>query len=207
MTSARTSSIPDETYEELIEATVAAVYENGYAELGVRDIDAEFSKSRQLINHYFDGKDELITELLVYILEYDEEGWVASRDEDPLARLNREIDNVLLGAHMDDAEFWTLMTVIYEIQSQAHHNAAHQDLLRQLSTDFTDHLAEIIADGIERGRFADVDPGRIANCIDDLITGAHIRKISLDQEDAPAETRETIDDLVVSRLLEGERAE
>lgn len=201
MTSTRSSSIPDDTYEELIEATVAAVYKHGYAELGVRDIDAEFSKSRQLINHYFEGKDELITELLLYILEYDDEPSIALEDADPLTRLNREINDVLLGSNMDNDEFWTLMTVVYEIQAQAHHNPDHRNLINQISDEYIERLKGILQDGIKRDVFRDVDTERTARVIDDLITGAHIRKINLGQERAPAETRETIDRFVISQVL------
>lgn len=201
MTATKSPSIPDDTYEDLIEATVAAVYKKGYAEVGVRDIDAEFSKSRQLINHYFDGKDELITELLLYILEFDDERVAPSIADDPLARLNREIDNILLGAHMDEFEFWTFMTVVYDIQSQAHHNSEHQALINEISAEYIEHLSEILQDGVEQGAFDDVDTVRIARLIDDLITGAHIRKINLGQDDAPAETRATIDQFVVSQLV------
>ncbi|GAB7019471.1 TetR/AcrR family transcriptional regulator [Halostagnicola bangensis] len=200
MTSSHSPSIPDDTYEELIEATVAALYKKGYANLGVRDIDAEFSKSRQLINHYFDGKDELITELLLYLLEFDEEPLEPS-DDDPVAKLNEDIDNILLGSNMNDDEFWMFMTVIYDIQSQAHHNPDHQELINQISDEYIDHLSEIIRGGIDRGVFTDVDPVRIARIIDGLITGAHIRKINLGQDEAPAETRETIDEILISRVL------
>ncbi len=200
MTSSHAPSIPDDTYEELIEATVAALYKKGYANLGVRDIDAEFSKSRQLINHYFDGKDELITELLVYIHEFDEQP-LESSDSDPVAKLNEDIDNVLLGSGMDDDKFWTFMTVVYDIQSQAHHNSDHQELINQISDEYIDHLSDIIQDGIDRGIFTEINPVRMARIIDDLITGAHIRKINLGQDEAPAEMRETIDEIVVSRVL------
>lgn len=200
MTSSHAPSIPDDTYEELIEATVAALYKKGYANLGVRDIDAEFSKSRQLINHYFDGKDELITELLVYIHEFDEQP-LESSDSDPVAKLNEDIDNVLLGSGMDDDKFWTFMTVVYDIQSQAHHNSDHQELINQISDEYIDHLSDIIQDGIDRGIFTEINPVRMARIIDDLITGAHIRKINLGQDEAPTEMRETIDEIVVSRVL------
>lgn len=201
MTSSHAPSIPDDTYEELIEATVAALYKKGYANLGVRDIDAEFSKSRQLINHYFDGKDELITELLVYIHEFDEQP-LESSDSDPVAKLNEDIDNILLGSNMDDEdEFWRFMTIVYDIQSQAHHNSDHQELINQISDEYIDHLSDIIQDGIDRGIFTEINPVRMARIIDDLITGAHIRKINLGQDEAPTEMRETIDEIVVSRVL------
>lgn len=201
MTSTRSPSIPDDTYEELIEATVAAVYKHGYAEVGVRDIGAEFSKSRQLINHYFDGKDELITELLQYILDYADEPSIPADDGDPLARLNQEINDVLLGEHMNDDEFWVIMTIIYDIYAQAHHNPDHRNLINQISDEYVECLEGILRDGIERGVFRDIDTERTARIIDDLITATHLRKITLGHEEAPAETRETIDRFVIPQLL------
>lgn len=200
-------SIPDETYEELIQATITALYKTGYADLGVRDIDAEFSKSRQLINHYFDGKDELLTELLEYIIASDEGRWADSATDAPLARLNHAIDDVLLGSYMDEAEFWPFMTVVYEIHAQAHHNPDHQALLDQISGQFIDDLSEILQDGIDQGQFRAVDTVRVARLLDDLITGAQLRKITLGHDDAPREARRTIDRFVVSQLLTDESKE
>ncbi|WP_323174112.1 TetR/AcrR family transcriptional regulator [Natrialba sp. PRR66] len=201
MASKNSSEIPEDTYVELIEATISAVYETGYADLGVRDIDAKFSKSRQLIHHYFDGKDELITELLVYLLSDEHEEIASSMDADPLTKLNAELDNILLSTYMDDDEFWKVFTVVYEIQAQAHHNAEHQRLLNDLTDEYVAHLSEILQDGIDKGIFNDVDPQQIAMLINDLIAGAHIRKIHLGQDEAPGNARETIDQLIVSRLL------
>lgn len=203
MASERSSHIPEETYEELIEATITALYETGYADLGVRDIDAAFSKSRQLINHYFDGKDDLITEVLVYVLEDDDAHVARSMDADPLTRLNAELDSILLGETTDDGEFWPIMTAVYEIQAQAHHNPEHQRLLNRISEDYVSYLGEIIEEGIEAGVFRDVEPRRTAALLDDLVTGAHVRKIHLGQDEAPADARETIDRFVLSHLVVG----
>lgn len=199
----RSSRIPEETYEELIEATLAALYRNGYANLGVRDIDAEFSKSRQLINHYFDGKDDLITEVLGSLLEDDDAHVAKSMDADPLTKLNAELDSILLGAATDDADFWPIMTAVYEIQAQAHHHPEHQRILNRISEKYVSYLAGIVEEGVEAGVFRDVEPGRVAALLDDLVTGAHVRKIHLGQDEAPADARETIDRLVVAGILVG----
>lgn len=197
----RSPPIPEDTYEELIDATITALSKSGYADLGVRDIDAEFSKSRQLINHYFGGKDELITEVLKYLLHDDDARAAESMDTDPLMKLNAELDSILLGTTTDDAEFWTTMTAVYEIQAQAHYNPEHQRLLNRISESYVSYLSEILREGIEEGVFRDVDERRIATLLDDLVTGAHIRKIHLGQNEAPADARETIDRFVLSELL------
>lgn len=200
MTTRKPPSIPEDTYHELIDATVLALYKVGYANLGVRDIDEEFDKSRQLINHYFDGKEELITELLAYLLAYEDERREVPTDGDPLEKLDAEIDSVLLGSETNDYDFWMFMTVIYEIMTQLHQNARHRELVNRLRTGYVEELAEIIEEGIEAGRFVDVDALLVAGMIEDLIAGTHLRKIYLGQDDAPTETREAIDRFVIPLL-------
>lgn len=207
MTSTPSNSIPDDTYEELLQATIAALSKHGYVKVGVRDIDEEFSKSRQLINHYFDGKDDLITELLLYLIESGDGRWATSEDDDPLSRLNQTIDETLLGTQTDNPRFWPFVSAMYEIQSQAHYNQEHQELINQADARFINHISEILEDGIEQGVFNDVDTERIARIIDDLITGTHIRKICLGQDDALVDTRESIDRFIVSQLLVDSDAE
>ncbi|WP_323174132.1 TetR family transcriptional regulator [Natrialba sp. PRR66] len=207
MTSTPSNSIPDDTYEELIQATIAALSKHGYAQVGVRDIDEEFSKSRQLINHYFDGKNDLITELLLYLIESNDGEWATSADDDPLSRLNQTVDETLLGTQTDDSRFWPVVSAMYEIQSQAHYHQEHQELINQTDARFINHISKILEDGIEQGVFNDVDTERVARIIDDLITGSHIRKICLGQDDAPVDTRESIDRFIVSQLLVDSDAE
>ena len=200
MTTPNAPSIPDDTYEELLEATFAALYEHGYVDLRVRDIDAEFPKSRQLIHHYFAGKDALVTEILAYLVDH----FAAEVDREPstdaAAELDEAIDRILLGPTEGDDDFWPLATALYEIMAQSHHNPDHQDLINRLTDQFIDHLDAIMRTGIEQGVFEDVDTAELATDIDDLITGAQAKKIFLGRDDAPERTRATIDRLIDSRL-------
>ncbi|WP_440766922.1 TetR/AcrR family transcriptional regulator [Natronorubrum sp. DTA7] len=200
MTATNSPSIPPDTYEELIEATLVALSKNGYVNLRVRDIDAEFPKSRQLIHHYFDGKDELVTETLSYLVDHFSEELDSSAGDDPLAKLNDEIDRHLLGEPSDDFDYWTFATALYEIMGQSHHNPDHQEQINRLTDELVAHFDSIMRDGVEQGVFADVDTLRLAKVLDDLITGAQSKKIFLGNDAALVETREMIDRLVIAQL-------
>lgn len=200
MTSHPPESIPEETYADLVKATLAALAKEGYANLRVRDIDAESNKSRQLINHYFNGKDELITETLSVLIESVKEELDSHSNGDPTKKLNEEIDRALLGTGEEDEEFWTTTAALYELQSQARHNPHHQEMFNEFLELQVDHFSTIIQKGIDQGVFDEVDSHRVANAIDDLIIGATVKKIHLGRDDAPLETREMIDELVMSKL-------
>ncbi|WP_121743739.1 TetR/AcrR family transcriptional regulator [Natronorubrum halophilum] len=200
MTATNSPSIPADTYEELIDATLIALSKKGYVNLRVRDIDAEFPKSRQLIHHYFDGKDELVTETLSVLVDHHSEELDSSVDDDPLTKLTSEIDRILLGTGVDEFDYWTFATALYEIMAQSHHNPDHQELINRLTDRSVDHFSAIMQEGIDQGVFDDVDTVRLAKVIDDLITGAQCKKIFLGNDDALLETREMIDRLVIAEL-------
>lgn len=200
MTSHPPESIPEKTYADLVQATLAALAKKGYASLRVRDIDAESNKSRQLINHYFSGKDELVTETLSVLIEAVKEELDSSSNGNPAKKLNEEIDRALLGTGEEDEEFWTTTAALYELQAQAQHNPHHQKMFNELLDLQVNHFSTIIQGGINQGVFDEVDSHRMANTIDDLIVGATVKKIHLGRDDAPLETREMIDELVMSKL-------
>lgn len=210
MTDAKPPSMPRDTYESLVDATVVALVKHGYGDLTVRDIDAEWEKSRQLINYYFDGKDELLSAVLVDVIERAEGNLPDRSADDPLTELHEALDAMLLEPD-EELYFWEFLTAVYEMQSQAHRNPEYRERFNQIAENSVEHLAEIIQRGIDEGAFVDVDAHQTAKVIDDIVTGAHTKKIYLGQDDAPPNAREALDQFIVSRLLDangvGERGD
>ena len=112
MTSTPKPKIPEDTYQALMEATFRALCKHGYTGLRVRDIDEEFEKSRQLINHYYDGKDDLIEAVLKYLLAEYERGITVGEDADPEAQLERYIQRFLHGQDIDGFDHWKFITAL-----------------------------------------------------------------------------------------------
>lgn len=196
------SSIPEETYESLIEATLIALIKHGYSDLTVRDIDDEWEKSRQLINYYFDGKDELLTTVLIDLIGTAEEALDPPSDDDPLSKLNNVLDTLLLEPTNEEIRYWEFLTAIYEMQAQAHRQPAYQEIFNKITDEAIEHLSEIISDGINEGVFRSVDPVAAASLTDTIVTGAHIKKVHLGRDDAPKRARKTIDEFIVTQLLD-----
>ena len=196
--------IPADTYETLVHATLVALIKQGYSDLTVRDIDEEWEKSRQLINYYFDGKDELLTTVLIDLIETGQEFLDIDEPDNPYSQLKAAVDAFLIEPEDEDIRYWEFLTAIYEMQSQAHRHPDYAAVFNQISDESITSIAEIIEAGIDQGQFRPVDSVAVATFIDDTVTGAHVKKIHLGQDEAPLHARKMIHEFVIQPLLTDE---
>jgi len=200
MTTSSRPEIPEETYEDLMQATARALCEHGYSRLRVRDIDEYFGKSRQLINHYYDGKDDLIEAVLEYLLEEYERGIAVGDDVDPEQQLDSYIQQFFYGPDLEDFDHWAFVTALIELRSQAQHYPRHQELLLDNSRHLRDVLVAIIENGIEAGVFRDVDADIFATAINDVISTSRMHKVCLGDDEAIENGRDVLDTIVLPQL-------
>lgn len=193
--------IPEETYEDLMQATARALCEHGYSRLRVRDIDEYFGKSRQLINHYYDGKDDLIEAVLEYLLEEYEHGIAVGDDVDPEEQLESYIQQFLYGPELENFDHWAFVTALIELRSQAQHYPRHQELLLENSNHLEAVLVAIIERGIEEGDFRDVDADTFATAINSIISTTRMRKVCLGDDEAIENGRDVLDTIILPQLL------
>ena len=57
------------TREEIIRATYLALCNHGYGDLTVQRIGEEFPKSKSLLYHHYDGKDDLLSDFLSFLVD------------------------------------------------------------------------------------------------------------------------------------------
>lgn len=191
---------PPETYEAIMQATYRAFCEHGYADLTTREIAEEFEKSRSLLHYHYDTKQELIVALLDYLLDSHPAKAAADEIENPDERLELFIDRGLFGPKEAAFDFWDFHTALLELRLHAHRNDVYREQLDRTIGLITDLLAETIREGIETGRFRDVDPEATALFLYDAIDAARIRKITLGHDDAPRRTRWAIETFVLPTL-------
>ncbi|VTT87832.1 Transcriptional regulator, TetR family [Halorubrum sp. DM2] len=60
---------PSDTRQAILGAAFRALCEHGYANVTIQRIGDEFDKSPSLVYHHYDGKDELLIDLLEYLLD------------------------------------------------------------------------------------------------------------------------------------------
>lgn len=190
-----------DTERAIMEATFRALSKHGYVDLRLRDIGDEFEMTRQLIHYYYDGKHDLISAFLEYVIEQYEGSVAVDESDDPWAELDARIDQCLFGPEFaSDFDHWDRMRVYHELFSQAQNDDQHREIFNRHYTKIRRSITRVIERGIEQDVFRDVDPENTAQFITDAIHAARGRRISLGHDEAPEQIRRALDEFVISSL-------
>ncbi|MCG1003784.1 MULTISPECIES: TetR/AcrR family transcriptional regulator [Halobacterium] len=190
----------NDTREEIMEATFRALSEHGYKDVRVRDIGAEMELSRQVIHYHFDGKYDLLSSFLKYVIDQYEGSVEVAEDMDPRSELDARIDQCLFGPEFEEFTHWDRMKVYHELYAHARNDDEHRELFEEHYARLRGSIVAVIEDGIKQGVFREVNAERMGQLITDVIHAARERRISLGHEDAPAEARAAIDEFVLDSL-------
>jgi AcrR family transcriptional regulator len=83
---------PADTREAIMQATYRALRAHGYARLTIQRIGDEFPKSKSLLYHHYDGKDDLLLEFLSYMLDWRESLCAEPRLDVEMCNINNLVD-------------------------------------------------------------------------------------------------------------------
>ncbi|NKE35285.1 TetR/AcrR family transcriptional regulator [Natronococcus sp. JC468] len=194
------SASDKDTQEVIMEATFRALSEHGYKDLRMRHIGEEMELTRQVIHYHYDGKYDLLSSFLEYVIEQYEGSVEVAADADPRTELDARIDQCLFGPEFDEFTHWDRMRVYHELYAYAQNDDRHREVFNEHYARIRGSIVEVIEAGIERGTFREVDAERMGQLITDLIHAARGRRIALGHEDAPEETRRAIDEFVLDSL-------
>mgnify|MGYP006277867839 FL=1 len=160
---------PADTREAIMQATYRALCEHGYAGLTISRIAEDFSKSKSLLYHHYESKDELLLDFLAFMLERFQAAVPEGRTDPPEERLEAVLETSL-SADEDgpDLEFLRAMT---ELRAQAAHDERFRDHFKTHDRVFRETLVEIGEDGIESGVFRDVDAEQVATFLFATLAG------------------------------------
>lgn len=196
--------VPSDTREAIMEATFRALSKHGYTNLRMRDIGEEMEMTRQVIHYHFDGKYDLMSHFLEYIIDQYEGSVEVEADASPREELDARIDQCLFGPAFDDFGHWDRMKVYHELFTYAGNDERHREIFNQHYVRIRSSITTVIEAGIDQGVFRDVDTERMGQLITDVIHAARGRKLSLGHDDAPEEARAAIDEFILDSLrIEG----
>lgn len=188
---------PDGTRGAIMTATYHALCEHGYANLTIQRIADQFDKSKSLLYHHYDSKDDILLDFLEFMLDEFEEHVPRDGTDTIDSHLDDVLDELVAGAvPVERHEF---MKAMVELRAQAVHDDRYRDHFARHDRFFQSQLADDIRTGIEEGVFRDVDPHQAAALLLTTITGS-ITQRATTETDISAAVREEIEAYVNIRL-------
>jgi len=195
---------PTDTRQELMGATYRALCEHGYAELTIQRISDQFPKSKSLLYHHYDSKDELLVEFLSFVLDHLE-STMPQDDDEPREALQRLLDHLL--PTEPTTEQRQFRRAIIELRAQAANDPEYRAQFTRSTKQFQDRFAQIIDDGHDEDVFRAVDADRVAAFVVATIDGAMLQQATTDQTLSETTIRELRTELATyldRRLMEPE---
>lgn len=179
-----------ESHEEIMWATHEALLKHGYADLGMRAIAAESTKSHSLLTYHYDTKRNLVGAYLDFLVDLLGDAVEASDADRPLDRLEELLDYFTVGTEVYPE---SLQRAFLEFQLLALRDEAFRETLADHDRDNFELVADVVADGVERGAFReDLDPDALARLILSAVLGASEREIAEGIEGLADGVRETL---------------
>ena len=155
-----------DTKERLLQATDAALQKHGYAGLSMAKVADEFDGSQSLIHYHFDSREGLLAAFVAWKrAEY--ERYLAAFPDDPEERLSAMLDTFV--REFDDWANTERGQALMDLYAEGRDSERVRAELRRLDATIRDGFREAVADGIEAGRYRDVDPDAVAR----LLMAAH----------------------------------
>lgn len=191
-----------DTEEVIMEATFRALSKHGYTDLRMRDIGEEMELTRQVIHYHFEGKHDLMSSFLEYVIDQYEGSVEVEEGADPRTELDARIDQCLFGPEFEEFGHWDRMKVYHELYTHAQNDDDHRALFDDHYDRIRGSIVEVVERGVEEGEFRDVDAELMGQLVTDVIHAARGRRIALGHEDAPEQARRAIDEFVLGSLYD-----
>lgn len=199
MTWRRKSATDEALHEAIMEATARAIAAHG-PDVTVRDIGAEFDRSRSLIHYHYNSKDDLLAAFVEYMVDRYAGSMRFDPDADPEVQFDTFVRRYLFGPENASEDHWRRFAAQYALRPMAMHDERLRQVLAENFERIKRTLAEIIAAGVEQGVFRDVDPDRTAQLVLAVLDSARGGKLILGNDDAPEQLYLALSELVYPTL-------
>lgn len=192
---------PDDTRGAIMKATYDALCEHGYSDLTIQRIGNEFPKSKSLLYHHYDSKDELLLDFLEFMLDELEGQMPAYRDGSADEHIADIIDRTFAFGSTENNPHFT--QALLELRTQAAHDEAYREYFTRSDRFVRKHIAHTIRSGIEQGVFQEVDPQETAALFQIVFVGTMTQRVTSD-DDVLRAGRAMFDQCLRARLLRPE---
>ncbi|WP_336360841.1 TetR/AcrR family transcriptional regulator [Haladaptatus sp. ZSTT2] len=190
---------PADTREAIMLATYRALCTHGYADLTIQRIGDEFSKSKSLLYHHYDSKDELLLDFLSFMLDSLDEQLPVHANGGAGDHLRAIVERMFAPTGEDGEGAFSRAMV--ELRAQAAHDDAYREHFTRSDQFFRKHIAHTIRSGIEQGVFQDVDANETAALLQTMFIGTMTQRVTGDEEALDA-TMAALNEYIDSQLLQ-----
>jgi AcrR family transcriptional regulator len=168
----------DDTTDELMDATYAALCKHGYASLRMQDIADESSKSKATLHYHYDSKQDLLYALLDYLQDSFAER-IESIDGHTAADQLMALTETYLTPQTEDS-LQEFRTALLEIKAQGPYNERFRAELAEFDQFLHDRFQTILESGQQAGTVRDdIDPDETADFIVTMLNGAQTRHVAV----------------------------
>ncbi|NUB93717.1 TetR/AcrR family transcriptional regulator [Haloterrigena sp. SYSU A121-1] len=190
---------PGGTRGAIMSATYAALCKHGYSDLTIQRIGDEFSKSKSLLYHHYDSKDELLLDFLEFMLDQIEGQIPAYQNEGVDDHIEEIVDQTFgFGDAATSTEF---TQAVVELRSQAAHDDDYREYFSRSDRFIRKHIAHTIRSGIEQGVFQEVDPRQTAALFQTVFLGTMVLRVTNNDEAVLEDSRAAFERYVREYLL------
>lgn len=190
---------PDDTRDAIMKATYVALCKHGYSDLTIQRIGDEFSKSKSLLYHHYDSKDDLLLDFLEFMLDQLEEQLPTYREGGSDDYIEEIVDSTFsFGDGRPDTDF---TQALVELRIQAAHDEDYREYFTRSDQFVRKHVVHTIRSGIEQGVFQEVDPQETAALFQIVFSGTMTQRVTSDDDvfdDARAEFERYVRDCLLA---------
>lgn len=139
-------TIRDLRRNELIDATIAAIAETGMSEITLATIAAQAGVSPALVNHYFNGKDDLLEAAMRRLAADLGDAFLGHlpANPTPMDRLHAVIDSCLLADNFRPGSMVTWLNFWAQVQHQPRFKRLHRLIARRFRSNVAVAIRELV---------------------------------------------------------------
>ncbi|MFB6153301.1 MAG: TetR/AcrR family transcriptional regulator [Halodesulfurarchaeum sp.] len=192
--------VEDDTRAAIMQATYDALCEHGYANLTIQRIADEFPKSKSLLYHHYDGKDDLLLDFLDFLLTRLEEQAPPGECTGDADTLEAILERIVPPAPPNDRlEF---LRAITELRAQATHDPAYREHFTRSDAFFRNRFRQLLERAVDDGAVADIDTAATATVLVTVTNGSMLEAVTTEGYD-PGIHREALESVLEAHLLPG----
>lgn len=162
--------------QQLIEATLESLAENGISGTTMAAVTGRAGLSMGIVSLHFKSKDNLLTSTLRYLSEEIRDAWVNIHRNETLTATER-LRGIVAASFDPHISSTTKIAVWFAFFGEAKYRQVYRDMVEEFDDERTDAIQQLCIEIIAEGGYTDVSPEMLATTIECLCDGLWLNVI------------------------------